>query len=274
MELSHIHLAVLYHVQKLIPFFLFLQLKLQVFNSSNDIWFTFDSYLSHSFYTFAAVFSIVLLFPWIEATTPLFSTVCIPCNSTCSSDLSNGVLPDDFLRIHITKRLCKSTSIKAALISALHKQYTKKFKANPSNSKLLAQARYILKPISFFRSTVIDSVRKAAGVVQITNSTTIAIKTTTSIRSSGLCKPRLLVEVRFGVPRAFKMRALVTLPLRALFAGVQVSVADDTSTTVRAVVVVFWSVSTCKSKVEFAWNIKGGIGVWITHNSFFTMKNP
>ena len=77
-------------------FFLFLQLKLQVFNISNDIWFTFDSYLSHSFYTFAAVFSIILLFPWIEATTPLFSTVCIPCNSTCSSDLSNGVLPDDF----------------------------------------------------------------------------------------------------------------------------------------------------------------------------------
>ena len=32
----------------------------------------------------------------MEATTPLFSTVCIPCNSTCSSDLSNGVLPDDF----------------------------------------------------------------------------------------------------------------------------------------------------------------------------------
>ena len=222
----------------------------------------FDSHLSHSFYTFAAVFSIVLLFPWIEATTPLFSTVCIPCNSTCSSDLSNGVLPDDFLRIHITKRLCKSTSIKAALISALHKQYTKKFKANPSNSKLLAQARYILKPISFFRSTVIDSVRKAAGVVQITNSTTIAIKTTTSIRSSGLCKPRLLVEVRFGVPRAFKMRALVTLPLRALFAGVQVSVADDPSTTVKAVVVVFWSVSTCKSKVEFAWNIKGECVYW------------
>ena len=77
-------------------FFLFLQLKLWVFNISNDIWFTFDSYMSHSFYTFAAVFSIVLLFPWIEATTPLFSTVCIPCSSTCSSDLSNGVLPDDF----------------------------------------------------------------------------------------------------------------------------------------------------------------------------------
>ena len=31
--------------------------------------------------------------------------------------------------------------------------------------------------------------RMAAGVVQITKSTTIAIKTTTSIRSSGLCSP-------------------------------------------------------------------------------------
>ena len=203
------------------------------------------------FYTFAALLSI--LWFGIDATTALFSTTCIPCNSTCSSDLSSGVLPDDFLFIHITNRLCKSTSIKAALMSALHKQYTKKFSANPSNSKLLAHARNILKPTSFFLSTVMESVKKAAGVVQITKSTTIAIKTTTSILSSGLCKPRLRVEERLGVERVLRMRALVTLPLLAFLAGV--SAADEPSTRVKAVVVVFWSVSTCKSNVEFAWKI-------------------
>ena len=36
--------------------------------------------------------------------------------------------------------------------------------------------------------------RKAAGVVQTTKRTTMAMRTTTSIRSSGLCRPRRLVD--------------------------------------------------------------------------------
>ena len=80
--------------------------------------------------------------------------------------------------------------------------------------------------------------------------TTRTIKTTTSILSSGFCKPRLRVEERLGVERVLRMRALVTLPLLAFLAGV--SAADEPSTRVKAVVVVFWSVSTCKSNVEFA----------------------
>ena len=45
-------------------------------------------------------------------------------------------------------------------------------------------------------------VRMAAGVSQKTKRTTIAIKTTTSILSSGLWRPLLLVETRCGVPLA------------------------------------------------------------------------
>ena len=82
-----------------------------------------------------------------------------------------------------------------------------------------------------------DSVKNAAGVVQTTNKTTMAIKTTTSMRSSGLCKPRRRVDARLGVPRKADILALVTLPLRDFPAGgAGVNVA---STMVKAVVVVF-----------------------------------
>ena len=81
---------------------------------------------------------------------------------------------------------------------------------------------------------------------------TIAIKTTTSIRSSGLCKLRLLVEERLGVARVLRMRALVTLPLFAFLVGVIGASEQEPSITVKAVVVVFWSVSTCKSNVKLA----------------------
>ena len=95
----------------------------------------------------------------------------------------------------------------------------------------------MLNPTSFLRSTVMESVKNAAGVVQTTKRATIAIKTKTNMRSSGLCKPRRLVEERFGVLRVFKMRALVTLPLRPVLEGV--SPDEEPSTTVKAVVVVF-----------------------------------
>ena len=97
----------------------------------------------------------------------------------------------------------------------------------------------MLNPTSFLRSTVMESVKKAAGVVQTTKSATIAIKTKTNMRSSGLCNPRRLVEERFGVLRVFKMRALVTLPLRPVLAGVSPDADEAPSTTVKAVVVVF-----------------------------------
>ena len=97
-----------------------------------------------------------------------------------------------------------------------------------------------------------DNVRNAAGVVQTTNKTTMAIRTTTNMRSSGECKPRLRVDARLGVPRTPKIRALVTLPLLDFPAGVSVA-----STMVRAVVVVFWSVSTLTSFIELVCKKEG-----------------
>ena len=174
----------------------------------------------------------------MAATMAFFCSSGNPCNS-CSSDECSIDDPDlaNFSLNQRTNQLAKSTSTKAWRMSALHKQYTKKFRANPSNSKLLAQARNTLNPTCFFRSVVIDSVKNAAGVVQTTNKTTMAIKTTTSMRSSGLCKPRRRVDARLGVPRKADILALVTLPLRDFPAGgAGVNVA---STMVKAVVVVF-----------------------------------
>ena len=138
--------------------------------------------------------------------------ICISCSSISSSSALKRVQGAHLRFIHITNMLLWTKSIKAKRISLLHKQYTMKFEAKPSSSRLLAQARKMANPNWFLRSSVMKRLRKAAGVVQTTNKTTMTTRTITNIRSSGLCSPlfnslSILLRLSFFLIFAFKSEA-------------------------------------------------------------------
>ena len=80
-----------------------------------------------------------------------------------------------------------------------------------AHARKYAYATVVLILLDMFR---ID--RAAAGVVQITNMMTMVTSTNTSTRSSGLCRPRLLIEARWGVLQAPLGRSVLEVLVRAL----------------------------------------------------------